>query len=176
MPLTPNSSTSPYITGDDVAARVDSRLVGQLLADDGTTVPASSFDANPTLVALMADASGELESACLDGERYAPGDLLDLNGNSLAYMKRILVALTAGYLYQRRGQVDDRVTAQFEWAQDMLGKLRNGDQVFAFVEDESAGVASNSFYTDAELDQLGLMTRGPARRYFGNRAREWRVT
>src|SRR2546428_9807095 len=91
MSLTINSGTQT-ISPVQFLARYDGRTIGDLVSDDGTNhtmvgsppvYTASVLYTNETLLLLLQEAMGEVESACLVANRYQPSDLANLlNQNS----------------------------------------------------------------------------------------------
>lgn len=158
--MTPNSSSTPYITVNDFLARNDFRDVGQLVNDDNTQSTPSQLQTNPNLAVALAEASGELESACLSSQKYAVADLQNLNGMSLEYMKSILSAIVIYRLYQRRHgpQPSDFVVNSYMKAMDALNQLRSGVAIFSFSEVEAAGNPITQFMTPADWAGLNLLS------------------
>jgi len=96
--------------------------------------------------ALLA-ASGELESACLAGNRYRPGDLVALTGGTTASavrLKKLVADLAYWSLMQRRqpASADPKNCPGAQQAIDTLQQLREGQRVFGFAETGDAGLAS----------------------------------
>lgn len=190
MPLTPNSSLTPYIQPSELLSRYDYRAVGMLVSDDNTicsyTTPATQTYAN--ILAQISNtstiyyanfnttalgASGELESACLKGDRYQPPDLQALitqGGVSAGYLKDIVAALQVMRLYNRRGglQPSDLAVKRYEVAQAELLNLANGSSIFSFQETEDAGVPDSAYLTHFQILRQQFMPTA-YRRAFGIR-------
>jgi len=125
-----------------MVARFDSRLLGDLVADDENRVAEASLTGNAKIGAALDDASGMLEAALMQGDRYTTDDLTALTGNSLAYLKRIVCDI-AIYLLEdrRRYNQDDQARAKaFEKAEEHLELLRKGSHIFNIQETKDAGV------------------------------------
>jgi phage gp36-like protein len=134
--------TSAYAAPSDLIVRYDTRVVGNLLSDNGTTVAAGAIPTNATALALMSDASGELESALLRGQQYSVADLTGLTGNALSYLVRITCDIAFGLLYERRPYQDaEKRKDAVDKKDDLLKMLSDGTRVFGTPGAELAGVA-----------------------------------
>lgn len=133
----------PYATPDDMIARFDVRTLGDLSADDGTRVSSANLAINAKLVASLSDASGQLEAACLQGERYSIEDLGGLKGDSESFLVRIVCDLALGYLWRRKLYVDENAARleAVQRADEHLTRLRSGEWVFDVTENKEAGRA-----------------------------------
>lgn len=131
-----------YATAADLVKRKDARLLGQLCSDDGTTVPADQLEDDANLLAALDDASGEIEAALLQGQRYTVADLEGLSGNSAAYLARLCCDIAFGYLFDRRPNfVDDpRYEQAMENRRKALDRLRLGEHIFNIDSAKEAGV------------------------------------
>ena len=158
MPLTPISSATAYATPADMATRYDVRTTGDLVEDDGTQESSANLLTNAKLLALLADASGEVESACLVAGRYTPADLQALTGNSQQFLVGLVCAITAQRLYERRWLEGDDVLPRYEWAQQYLKKLSTGENIFAFAEVAAAGLPKDQFMTDFDFQRLNMVS------------------
>jgi hypothetical protein len=144
MPQTPLSGTSSYVTPQDVLNRYDARTVGELLVDDDTqprlTVAQILLDSK--MLALCQDASGELESALVAGNRQDPLDLAAIMAtpcNAQQYVNRLLASLVMGYLLERR---PDRfpMPESVKTTREFIELLRQGQRILPTVEAALAGV------------------------------------
>lgn len=167
MAQTPNSSATSYCSAALAAAYVDVRRIGQLCDDTGTALTATQLLTDTTWAELLKAASGEVESACVAGERYSPTDLAALTGVSAALLRR-MVALRASWLATLRRLPEADMTGVQKWADEQLEALRNGSRVFAFEEAEDAGHQSLvQREAGDEQDLNRTVTR--AGRFFGDR-------
>ena len=150
-----------YATPADFLARYDARIVGDIVADDGVQVSSSGLLTDPNLLASLADASGDVESACLFGERYTPDDLAALTGNSQSLLKRIVCDVAMAYLLKRRPSADPQNDiARLEAAERILERLRKGEQVFYRGDDiDPAGVIDTAGPTTLQLESLNTIRR-----------------
>jgi hypothetical protein len=167
--MTPNSSLIPYITAQDVITRVDNVLLGTLVQDGGALDSSTALLTNPVLQACMQDASGQLEAACVQGQRYQPSDLANLTGVSQSFMKRILTFLTLYHLHMRRpgAMIPPGILKAIADAEKWLDNIQEGKYVFAFQETEAAGLTGNEFINYQQQIQLPLITNQI--RFWGNR-------
>ncbi len=177
MPQTPISDSSAYATVADLQARFDTRDLAQWASDTGTPIASGSLATNPALLAMLSDASGIVELACLVGERYSVSDLQTLaaaTGNSSAILKRIVCDLAVGMLIERRPFLEREPMQQYLHALDMLQEIRAGKRIFAFIESAQAGNPKDVIDSNLDIDYRNLTTN-QASRYFGiDRANRYR--
>jgi hypothetical protein len=167
MSQTPNSALTSYASVSDLLLRKDARIVGELANDDGSVSNPAALATHPAVAAALNAASGEIESACLIGERYTPADLAALTGVSAEYLKSLVCDIAMHRLAERRGLRFEDTHVAFDRARETLDRLRSGDRIFSFAEAEQAGVASDQFVQGFQLDRLNLASNNS--RYFGTR-------
>ena len=112
-----------YASYADLTKRYDINLIKELIQDVGDP---SLYD-ETIATAALSDASGWVDSACRQADRYT--DLTDLSDNSTALLKRIVCDLAFSFLRQRRG----RDVNQFETVKislEMVDLLRRGERIF----------------------------------------------
>jgi len=133
----------PYATPDDMIARFDVRTLGDHAADGDTRVSAADLVTNAKMIAMLADASGQVNAACLQGERYSVEDLGGLTGDSAAFLVRLTCDIAFGHLWRRRPYTDDNEARAeaIRQADDHLTRLRDGEWVFDVAENKEAGRA-----------------------------------
>lgn len=153
MAKTSNSAATPYATPNDMLARMDLRLVGDLVRDDGTQATASDLQTDVNLATALAGASGQVESACLAGEFYSVADLQALTGASLAMLKDIVCWLAYGRLRRRRGVSEASDDPAYAEAKKLIDDLHDGKRIFAFAETEAAGLPKVSRMTQSDWQQ-----------------------
>lgn len=149
-----------YATGDDLAARKDVNTIRDLATDDEAPVDLSNINTNANIVAALADASGEVDSALLVGGVYTTDDLASLTANSLAKLKRITCEIAMAFLFARRPKYDeDGYDKALERADKWLERLRKGERVFEVTdEDPAAGTLPTiDGPTVVTYDRLRLM-------------------
>lgn len=180
MPLTPAGTLIPYCSPPEFLTFIDWRLVGDLCSDTDSRVPLATLqgtgpdytNADPNLWAALMAASGELEAACLIGNRYTAVDLAALTGASAQYLKKLVSYLAYGILRHRRGIFDDDSQPQVKEARETIDRLEGGGAIFAFDETARAGKPKAEFYEQWEFDRLNLVSR-MGRRVFGTRANQY---
>lgn len=164
-----------YATGEDLIARYDARDIGGLVSDDNNQVSPIDLPDDPYVAQSLEDASGDVESALLVGNRYSTTELAGLTGNSLATLKRIVCDIAMSYLLGRRaGQDPARLEGQAKLAYAHLERLRKGENVFNLDDQKLAGAPTIDGPTLATYNRLNMLrdrTRNyyPARRTPGDR-------
>lgn len=176
MAMTPISSLTAYADPDDLFERYDIRTIADLISVTGArvggTVPNPvTVAADPRLLTMMADASGMIEAAVLHAGRVTPADLAVLQGNGLAFLKRLVCDLTIGMLYQNRPD-KGAVPQQALNALKTLDDLKNGALIFGFQEQADAGLLSAKTETAADVYHRHGIVACAAHRYFGLRSDE----
>lgn len=173
MTLTPNSQPASYLSATEFLKRCDARTVGDFCSDTGTRATTAellnpSTAAGGNLQALLDDAAGMLESACLAGHRYEAADLASLDGVSHKLLYRILTDLTRGLMIERRPDKTVPIPPSFERAMQMLDKLRTGEAIFSFSETQSAGEMTDIQEAEKRVVDRNLSVTQLSR-YFGRR-------
>lgn len=141
--------------------RYDARLLGDLLADDGTRVASGSISGNANLTAALDDASGEIEAALLMGGRYTAAQLAALTGNSAKHLVRICCDIAWALLCQRRGPVykaEQREAAEAT-ANRHLARLAKGETIFSVDGLVDAANPTVDGPSTASINRLNLITR-----------------
>ncbi len=155
-----------YATPADLLKRYDARVVGDLVSDTDVQADPNELTTNAVLLQMLADASGDIESALLVGERYSLENLQAYNAttnpsglteNSLALLQRMTCDIAYALLLRRRGTVDpDRHAAVLDLAEKYLKDLRSGAAVFGIQAQEEAGRASYTGVRTVDFAQLNL--------------------
>lgn len=168
--MTPNSSSSSYITPEDFLILHDYRLFAQLIKDDNVMATEAETLASPKLAAALLGASGEVEVELVASQRYSVSDLQATNGASKQYLISIIADIAAYNLFGRRDGPGppELVTMKYAEAREKLEKLRNGQVVLAFTQAEQAGVVTNEYMSKPELSELNLFSRS-CQRSLGDR-------
>lgn len=165
------SSSVVAATAAELVRRVDARVLGDLVSDTGERLSPSALQADLNFLALVRDAWADLESACLEGQRYTSADLAALVANTGAAagkVYRILAWLVTQYAFERRPDREPANTRAAEQAQEHLRMLADGRRIFSLSETAAAGVAETEVETAAEVESRDLATY-QARGYFGRR-------
>jgi phage gp36-like protein len=135
-----------YATGDDLIARYDADLVGDLANDDRETIDRtldnSSIISHPNVIAVLQDASSEIDAALLVGGRYTAAQLASLTGNSKQHLIRMTCAIAMAGLLDRRGESGSKEYREriYERAKALLKSISSGDNIFGLAENINASV------------------------------------
>lgn len=165
---TVNSTSSPYCTPAQYLKYADARTTGDLVGDVGQRVDPPTLLTDAVLAAALLRASGDVEAACLAGERYLPADLTALAGTAGGeYLAGLVADLALGYLYRRRPD-KGKAPGAVEDALAKLAALKSGEAVFGIVEVEQAGRGSHEVETASDVEDRAL-TATEMSRYFGTR-------
>lgn len=160
-----------YATPAQLLQRYDARTVGDLVSDDGNQVSAGDLLADANLQAALNDASGQIESALLQAERYSVADLTALVGSS-SNTKYVLIRLTCDIAFQqlveRRPwyEVNESYKQRTEDADETLERLRKGERVFDLSPVKEAGLPVADTPTRASIEQLNLTVDAARRGYY----------
>ncbi len=175
MTQTVATSSTTYITAAEVLKRLDWRVLADLCSDNESRIGGTSSSAlltNANFLALLRDASGELESACKVGERYSVADLALLiadSGMGAGKIYRLLCRLIMGYAFERRPDKENKQAAVYEAALKELDQLRDGERIFSFAESATAGRMNHEVETESDIvNRHGVVYQ--ARRLFGRRS------
>lgn len=162
------TSSTSYCSVAEFLKRVDVRTVGDLASDDTTRVEASALTTNEKVLTALEDASGEVESAALLGERYTPDDLNALTGMAQAKLQRLVADIAMALMIERRPSLKVPPPPGIERTQEWLNMMAQGERIFGFQEVAEAGHLDHEVLTKDEVeDRAGLVYQ--ARAYFGTR-------
>lgn len=170
MPLTPNSSTSSYVTPEEFLLRKDIRPASMLVLDTGLAATEVQLQTNAVLLAILKESSGIVESAATAGAKYSALDIAAQVAAGTAcgeMIKGYISDIAAHRLAERRWQTNQDTLEGYKAALEFLKRLRDGELVLPFAEVATASVPSNSDYTQSELNDLNLVSRNT--RVFGVR-------
>jgi len=147
-----------YATGDNLIARYDVDMVGDLATDNRDELDRALVPDHPNVEAALLDASGEIDTALLAGGRYTPTQLAELTGNTLNHLIRITCDIALANLVQRR---PDRMNKELadayrKTADAWLEKLRKGENVFGIIE-PTAGTIDVATVQAVEIENLRLL-------------------
>ncbi|MGH2621024.1 MAG: hypothetical protein ACRDHG_10710 [Anaerolineales bacterium] len=172
---TPVSTATTYCSAADFVKYIDVRMIRDLVRDDGTRANLADMLTEPVLTEALLAASGEVESACLVGNRYTPTDLLALTGASAAKLRRMVAWLAVDIIYERRGYVDRELPAGIEKAENGLERLRQGERIFGLQEQMDAGNSRTTFLDERDLEIFNGVAIQAAP-FFGVRSNRDRTT
>jgi phage gp36-like protein len=157
-----------YAAASDLLARFDNTVVAELCADDHQEVPSEDLATNTNLLAALADASGDVESAMLIGERYTTAQLEALTGNSLGKLKRITCTIAMAYLMERRPLVHvSNAERLLKRAEEYLEQLRTGQRIFNVTDNVvDYQLPTINGPTSVKYEEMNLVTERMGVRYF----------
>lgn len=178
MAQTPQSSATAYCSAQQFFTFYDFRLVADLVRDDNgqASTRAALLDSTDTAGAIVASAllaaSGLLEAAVTQGNRYQVTDLAALTGASLAHLQRVTAGLAIQLILDRRPTASlkpDLLSAVKE-ANRYLDNLRTGENVFGLVETQEVAQRFDGLrWADAPPATIANTVVSSASRYFGDR-------
>lgn len=177
--MTPRSTPVPYCPQALLLVYHDWQQVADLVRDGDAPRPTqaevSTNSGAGTIVyrALLA-ASGELESACIAGKRYAPADLSGLTGAGLELLQATVAHLAFWRLAQRRQPISadpSRVPGALQ-ALQLLQMLRDGERIFPTDEAADAGLPADVDTTRNNPNRCRRVV-SVARRFFGIRSDDY---
>lgn len=150
MAQTPIGTATPYLTVARFFAYRDWQQVADMMRDGDDPRPSKltlldgTTDEGAQLLMLGLAACGELESACIIGNRYSAADLAALTGSGKGRMEKVIADLWYWACVQRRqpGTGDPRRVPGAQQALEELDRLRDGERIFGFQESADAGLPS----------------------------------
>lgn len=143
--MTINSGTTQYITAAQFLRYYDTRVVAELLSDTGVKVVSPAGD--PILAELLQAACGEVEASALRGGRYTSDDLAALaasSTNHAVFLRKLCAAVCMDSLRSRRARVGEEELKDRKWVLEALKRLRQGEEIFGFVEVQEAGTTQST--------------------------------
>lgn len=177
MAQTPLGTATPYCTAASLCVYHDGAQICDMLRDGDGPRPSrlaildGTSDPGAMLATILLGASGELESACLIGDRYSPLDLAALTGSGLQRLTKLVADLAFWTLAQRRqpGSADPDAVPGAKQALAEMDRLRNGERIFGFQESADAGLPKVSL-PDVSRN-VGSPLVGASSRFFGTSSR-----
>jgi phage gp36-like protein len=150
-----------YATPANMQARYDARLLGDLVTDSGTAASASAQLTDANLQAALDDASGAIDAALLNGQRYSATDLSGLTGNSQKHLIRMTCDIAIVYLVDRRAyhKMNETLERIMVRAQGFLKQLKDGDNIFDVPAQIAASVPVTTGPTTQTLVNLNSIRR-----------------
>lgn len=159
-----------YATASQFKARYDARQLGQLASDTGVPVPPAELENSAAIAAVLEDASGEIDAALLQGNRYTTTQLASLSGNSASHLVRLCCKIAWGLLWERRSYADDgRRDEAMESARRELNRLKNGEHVFDVDEVQDAGNPEASIPSRVDYQRMNLIVDEARGRFYPRR-------
>ena len=150
--------------------RNDSRDVGDLVSDTGTTVSAGDLLSDTNLATAIEDAQGTVDAALQFGGRYTSADLAALTTTQEAYLNRIETELCMYFLLARRPSYStDQLEYYAKLKDELLDPLRKGEEIFpsdAAIEASKADVDGPSV---VDYEQNYNLWRDRTKNYYPRR-------
>lgn len=142
-----------YADADDLIARYDTRILGDLVNDSGERITEAELSGNSKITTALEGASGELNANVLRGNRYSVSDISALTGNDLVFLKDIICTLAFARLYRRRSwvEISDSMKESMEYAERKLKALGNGEVIFNIEDTRNAGAPSVTAVSRVEI-------------------------
>lgn len=167
-----HSSDIAFCTPEELFRRYDKRLIARLVSDTGVPITDDfALKNDQTLKVALKEASAIVESYTYRGGRYTKQDLLDLYQDTTKIGRELLIGLVASIalylLWRRRGDPGVPIPNEYKLAEDMLRKLEQGYNIFAFEETMDTGrkvaaISNNTFATNSyRLVALRRLTGNP---------------
>ncbi len=149
-----------YADGNDLIARYDIDLVGDLATDGRETLDQANVPAHVNIIAALEDASGEIDAALKVGGRYTAEQLAGLTGNAAKHLKRICCAIAMCGLLDRRPEVSSTEYRErvYQRAKELLKSIKSGDNIFGLPEEVDAGVIDTGGPTVIEIEERNDLT------------------
>lgn len=123
-----------YAAPADMLARFDWEPIGDLLGQHGEQFSANDLLTNTRLLTFLADASGDIESALMVGNRYTIAQLQALTGNSQNLLIRTTCEIALAYCYEFKANLTEQQLEVLKHWQEIkrghLERLANGENVF----------------------------------------------
>lgn len=160
-----------YATPAQMLQRFDARVVGDLVSDNGIAAGPAELLSNANLQAALDDASGEIEAALLQGQRYTTADLSALTANSAKYLVRLTCKIAFGLLWERRPWADDGDQREqaIDQARKAVDQLRRGEHVFDVAAVKDAGLPAVRTPSVSTIESLNLGVDAARGHYYPQR-------
>lgn len=157
------------VTGDDLTARKDIRVLADLCTDSGAPVAPSAVANHPKILTALEDAEGEAIGTLQAFGRYDETKLLALTGSAKAFLKRIIIELAMVNMISRRPNMEADDIEKHEKVRSLwLERLQQGAAIFADENtSDSASRPSVDGATLGELSKLNMLRERS--RYFAAR-------
>lgn len=147
-----------YATPAQMLQRFDYRMIGDLVADDGTQVSSANLLTDANLQAALDDASGAIDGALRASDRYTETELSSLSQTD-KHLVRITCDITVLYLVDRRPhairmtEILERILAR---AAQHIEDLRSGKNILDINAHDNAGSPTVDAPTSVEIQLLNL--------------------
>jgi len=156
-------------TVQDLIDRFDRNLLADLARDDGS--PETDLANNPRILSALRDAGGEVRSAILQGRRYTPEDIANLEEDDAAFLKRLVCTRAVLNLAAARVSTygEENYRAAQEWVEEKLSQLAKGERIFATPGAQDAWLPKTEAPLLVEVQRMNLLV-DRCERYYPSRA------
>jgi hypothetical protein len=145
------TSTDSWATGEDLAIFYDVSTIGQMLNDNRTVVQAADVPNHPVVNRILQLATGEVNSALMQSNRYSWDQLRSMSASSLEHLKNITCAVAVWHFFERRMTNNpDKQEAARKLAELHLERLRRGETVLGIESAQEAGIGEAVTFTQAD--------------------------
>ena len=127
------TTATSYASSTDLGRLYDVNKICQYATDSGVPPTPADLSTNAIVTAVLLRASGEVEMACLRGEKYTPTTLSALTVAAQAALKGLVCDLAFYHLAKRRVPNPKEVTA-YEDAMEILKALNDGTFKIQWIE------------------------------------------
>ena len=157
-----------YATPAQMLQRYDARTIGDLVSDDGNRIDPTELLTDVVLQAQLNDASGEIETNLLQGERYQVSDLEALTGNTQFTLIRLTCDIAMRLLSERRPwyELNEAYTQRLEQSNKTLEQLRKGTNVFNVTANIEASQPKVDTPSIQSINSLNLTVDAARRGYY----------
>lgn len=146
----------PFMLVSEMQKFVDTRLLNELVSDDGSDGD-YAIDSNGVLLSAISRASEEIASAATRSNAYTVTELGILGTNQNAMLQGLTADLALCFLFERRGgDVPESVKAKANRTQERLAELRDGKRVFAVDIKRDSGTATVAVIMTSTRGSLGM--------------------
>jgi phage gp36-like protein len=157
------------VTGSDLLARKDERVIADLVSDSGSPVAGQAVLHHPRVITALEDAEGEVVGTLQALGRYTIESLQAIDGTAASFLKRIICEIAMINLITRRPDLKVEDLERHEKIREAwLERLQQGNLILATEDmDNSAARADVDGATLSEFHNLNLMR--DRSRYFPTR-------
>ncbi|MFZ9077503.1 MAG: hypothetical protein ACO23H_03145 [Alphaproteobacteria bacterium] len=148
-----------YATGEDLAARYDIDWLGDLATDNREHLARDAVLTHPVVLVALEGASGQVQSALIQGGQYSVADLSSLSGVNKAYLADLVCGLAIARLYERRAEAipANAEAQQAKWGA-LIEKLEKGVNIFDLPDQVDATIVDHSGPTAVQLHNRNDLT------------------
>jgi phage gp36-like protein len=150
--------------------RHDARMIAQLVGDDNVEISRIDLQTDEVVLALLDDATGEMDVALKSAGRYSDTNLSGLTGSMLNHRVRICCDIAMSLAFDRRPgfepEIADRHHAK---AAELLEKLRTGANIFDLPAHQTASNPTLDGPTSVDYKRNNLLV-DRSHRFFPGRS------